>query len=168
MRMPTLTRDPYVMTEIVDISGVAQLLARLGKAAPQAARRALSRCGLIAVREAKDNAPISPTMNILSATLRRKRRTARKTTPGGLEQSIAHEVRGGNAPECSVFVASNAPARKYARRIHDEKGVTWHRRGPGTVAKGQRADDKFIERAIRDNHEAFLRCFKDEIERTLP
>lgn len=168
MRGGLLTSNPYAMAEIVDISGVSRLLDRLGRLAPLAAVRALSRCGLIAVREAKDNAPISPDNQILSATLRRKRRTARKTTPGGLEQSISHEVRGGNAPECSVFVASNAPAGKYARRIHDEKGVTWHRRGPGTVAKGQRADDKFIERAIRDNHEAFLRCFKDEIERTLP
>lgn len=38
------------------------------------------------------------------------------------------------------------PGGKYALRIHDEKGKAWRRRGPGTVAKGARADDKFILR----------------------
>lgn len=156
------------MAEIVNITGASQLLGQLGKVAPLAASRALSKCGLLAVREAKANAPRSPTNAILSATLKRKKRTARRTYPGGLEKSIVHEVRSGRSSECSVFVASNSPAGKYARRIHDEKGKTWRNRGPGTIAKGQRADDKFIERAVRDNSDKFLKYIEIEVRRLLP
>lgn len=64
--------------------------------------------------------------------------------PGGLERSIQFEH---DAEHAAVFVASNAEAGEYAGIIHDKKGVKWHNRGPGTQAKGERADDKFIERA---------------------
>lgn len=152
---------------IGDITGMRELaaqFARLERAAPQCAARALERCGLIAVREAKANAPRSPTMKILSATLKKKKRTARRTFPGGLEKSITYEVTGGAA---SVFVASNSYAGKYARRIHDEKFVTWKNRGAGTIAKGNRADEKFIERAVNDNQGKFRLIFEDEIRKGL-
>ena len=58
--------------EITGLEGVAAAISNLSKVAPIAARRAMSRCGLIAVREAKANAPRSPTMKQLSATLKRK------------------------------------------------------------------------------------------------
>ncbi len=64
--------------------------------------------------------------------------------PGGLERSIQNEW---SESEAAVYVASNAEAGEYAGIIHDKKGVKWHNRGPGTQAKGERADDKFIERA---------------------
>lgn len=64
--------------------------------------------------------------------------------PGGLERSIQFEH---DAEHAAVFVASNAEAGAYAEIIHDKKGVKWHERGPGTQAKGERADEKFIERA---------------------
>ena len=73
--------------------------------------------------------------------------------------SISTQLETG----CSVFVASNSQAGRYARRIHDEKGVTWRNRGPGTIAKGARADEKFIERAIKDN----VQKFRDFIEHHL-
>lgn len=70
---------------------------------------------------------------------------AYKANPGGLERSIQMEY---DDEHCEVFVTSNAEAGSYAERIHDEKGVSWSERGPGTQAKGAQADDKFIERAI--------------------
>ena len=152
----------------MDIQGLNEVnaeLRRLSKAAPQAARAALTRCGAIAVREAKANAPRSPTNALHSSTLKRKKRTARKMLPGGLEKSIAFEADENG---CSVFVASNSFAGKYAKRIHDEKGISWKNRGPGTIAKGARADDKFIERAIKDNTRAFTQIIEDELKKALP
>lgn len=128
----------------------------------------MSRCGLIAQREAKRNAPRSPTMRQLSATLKRKKRTIQRRMPGGLEKSISYEVvRDGGGWACSVFVPTNSYAGKYAKRIHDEKGKTWRHRGPGTVAKGARADDKYILRAVRDNADAFRRILEAEAGATL-
>ena len=138
---------------MADITGLAELertLQNLRRVAPSACRVALQKCGAFAMREAKANAPKSPTMKILSATLKRKKRTSRKMMPGGLEKSIEYKV-ADNGKAVSIFVSSNSFAAKYAKRIHDDKGRTWQKRGPGTVAKGARADEKFIERAIKDN-----------------
>ena len=153
------------MANITGLEAVTAELRQLGRIAPLAAKRAMDRCGAIAVREAKANAPRSPTMKQLSATLKRKRRTSRKVLPGGLEKSIEYEA---DERRCSVFVASNSMAGRYAKRIHDEKGRTWRNRGPGTVAKGARADEKFIERAIRDNADTFTSIVEDEVRKALP
>ena len=150
--------------EITGLDSVEESIGRLTAVARECTRRALVRCGLIALREAKANAPRSPTNKILSATLKRRKKTLRKMMPGGLEKSIAYEVNG---EECSVFVAANSMAARYAKRIHDEKGQTWRNRGPGTVAKGPRADEKFIERAIADNEGKFTKIFDDEIRKAL-
>ena len=150
--------------QISGIAGVEALLKSAGAAAPVVIARSLTRIGQRVKDEAKRNAPRSPTMAQLSATLKRKKRTARRTTPGGLEKSIEYEVKGGT---CSVFVASNSYAGKYAKRIHDEKGRTWQKRGPGTIAKGARADDKFVERAINDNQDRMLKILQDEVRKAL-
>lgn len=71
-------------------------------------------------------------------------RLASWKNPGGLVRSIECE---SDENHVEVFVASNAEAGEYAHIIHDLKGVKWHERGPGTQAKGDRADEKFIERA---------------------
>lgn len=57
-------------------------------------------------------------------------------------------------------MAANAEAGKYAKRIHDEKGKTWRKRGPGTVAKGARADDKYIQRAVQKAAKEFPGRFR--------
>lgn len=156
------------MADTAYINGVSFVLGQLAHL-PEVHRRvireSLTTIGKHVKREAKLNAPKSPTMTERSATLKRKKRTALRTTPGGLEKSIEYEVKGGT---CSVFVASNSYAGKYAKRIHDEKGKSWRKRGPGTIAKGSRADDKFIERAIRDNQDKFLDVFKSELRKALP
>lgn len=153
------------MADITGLDGVENLLRGLVKVAPTASRRSMARCGLIAVREAKANAPRSPTMKQHSATLKRKRRTARRMLPGGLEKSIEYEA---DETHCSVFVASNSQAGRYAKRIHDEKGITWRNRGAGTVAKGPRADEKFIERALRENARNFELIVEDELRKAMP
>jgi hypothetical protein len=147
----------------ISVSGEKELLQwidNISHQCPIAAKRAMVRCGLLAVREAKANAPRSPTNKILSSTLKRKKRTSRKTTPGGLEKSIEYEA---SPVHCSVYVARNSFAGKYAKRIHDEKGSSWRNRGAGTVAKGSRADDKFILRAIQDNEGNFIKIIQSEM-----
>ena len=149
---------------------VERMLRKALHIAAEVQTRGLPRCGVIARRTAKEYAPRSPTMKQLSATLKRKRRTSHRTHPGGLEKSIEFEVKGDS---CAVFVPENAycvsVSRKtgkrfnYAKRIHDEKGVTWHNRGPGTIAKGAQADEKFIERAITDKGDTFREIFDDEL-----
>ena len=116
---------------------------------------------LVAV--AKSYAPVSPTQQELDEEyirrrgkdkLERRRKSVRfrqrknRPVPGGLERSImgAATEDGGY-----LYVASNAPAAKYAHYIHDMKGVLWHKRGLGTRKKGENADDQFITRAIYDN-----------------
>ena len=153
-----------------DISGLDALVAKFASmpaTLQAAASAAIRRCGLLAKSEAVANAPRSPTMAQLSATFKRKQRTTRRLTPGGLEKSI--EFQQTSMTEGMVFVASNSYAGKYARRIHDEKGVTWRNRGIGTIAKGDRADEKFIARAISDNHSngAFRAIFEDELQKAL-
>ena len=81
---------------------------------------------------------------------RRKANSHSRHAPGGLMKSIQWRMTGkGFALDAEIYVAANAEAGKYAKRIHDEKGKTWRRRGPGTVAKGARADDKYILRAVQ-------------------
>ena len=110
--------------------------------------------------DAERNAPRSPTMEEKEKVRKTKRNTKNmkkasafsRPIPGGLERSIEMEARV-SAMEASIYVASNAKAGRYAARIHDEKGVSWHNRGIGTIMKGDRADEKFIERALNDNEE---------------
>ncbi len=129
-----------------------------------AGHRAGKRVGLHCVREAKANAPRSPTKAQYSKTLKRKKITSRRQFfAGGLEKSIAFEILPDG--DVSVFVAKNSYAAAYARYIHDEKGVRWHKRGVGTIAKGARADEKFIERAVRDNVEKYEKIYEQEINR---
>ena len=154
----------------VTVQGIAELermFRKAGAIAAEVAGRGLVRCGLLAQREAIANAPRSPTKAEFSATLKRKKQTDRKDFfPGGLEKSI--ETYYDKAKMAVVIcVRDNSYAAKYARRIHDEKGQTWRNRGPGTVAKGDRADDKFIERAIRDNEGRFLEILTDEFRKAI-
>lgn len=157
-----------VMDVAITLTGVKEALETLNRVAkdgPAASFRALRSIGILVEREAKRNAPKSPSrgqLNRLRKTRRKVTRKARATSrpsPGGLERSIEREVTPDSA---RIFVASNSEAGKYGAKIHDEKGTTWRRRGPGTQAKGGRADDKFILRAIVDNEGQILAIIKAE------
>lgn len=89
-------------------------------------------------------------------------RSTTRPMPGGLMRSIE---MSSDAEKAEIYVPANSPAGKYAKRIHDEKGVTWRERGPGTQAKGPLADDKFIERAITDNQAEITRIIEDQMQR---
>ncbi len=150
---------------------VERALRRLSRAPEGVLRRGLSRIGLVAQREAKAYAPRSPTMKQISATLKRKRRTAQRAYPGNLEKSVEFEVgaAAGGGLVCSVFVAANGLSRSpsgynYAPRIHDERYKSWRNLGPGSIAKNAsgKVGEKFIERAIADNAPKFLRIIEDE------
>jgi hypothetical protein len=150
---------------------IALLRAAAAGVRDRALPRAMLKCGMIAKREAIRNAPRSPTQsakNNLHKTSRRRPADPRSTgraKPGGLERAISMTSGSDNA---EVFVATNSEAGKYAYRIHEEKGITWHERGPGTIAKGGRADEKFISRALADNAAVFLRIIKTEFEKVVP
>lgn len=143
---------------------------RLLAAGPRTAAAGLRRIVMLAQRDAKRNAPISPTRaqrNALRTTRRRVTRKARAThrpSPGGLVRSIEAT---SDATAGVVFVPANAEAGKYARRIHDEKGISWQNRGPGTIAKGPQADAKFIERAVvgEANAKRHVAILEDELKK---
>lgn len=154
----------------------------------KALERAMQDAGLQAHKDAIANAPRSPTAAQARAQRkaawvgkhgagkasirafnkaqragkkRRKANSHSRHAPGGLERSIQWRMRGkGFSLDAEVYVAANAEAGKYAKRIHDEKGKTWRRRGPGTVAKGPRADDKYILRAVQKAAKEFPARFQ--------
>ena len=163
----------------MEVKGLQELkaaFAALPFAARQAAARGLTRGVSIVHREAVRNAPRSPTQAQKDATLknrkkalarRGKTRKARATTrakPGGLERSVEMFIDAGKM-EAFVYVAANSEGGRYAKKIHDEKGKSWGKRGPGTVIKGPRADAKFIARAINDNENTVGEKIADELRK---
>lgn len=155
------------------IQGLPELLAafdHLPQQVKAAAVRGLARGALIVHRDAIRNAPRSPSMKQNASSRKTNRDTTRqrnpratsRAKPGGLERSIDVFLDKSNC-EAFVFVAANSQAGKYAERIHDKKGSEWSKRGKGTVAKGSRADDKFIERAIKANEYKVSQLIRSEI-----
>ena len=166
-----MTDGLTVMNIAVEMQGAESLISALkqhGMGVSRAVGRGMKRISNVVAKKAQDYAPRSPTRTIASKTLKVQRRSKSQRTPGGLEKSIRPEIRiAGTDVDAVVFVASTAPAGKYAKRIHDEKGKTWRNRGPGTVAKGPQADDKFITRAIRDTQDNFGLIVEFEIAKEL-
>lgn len=177
------------MADFGDIDGSEDFIRRLKLTAQQIGShlyRAHYRMGELVKREAIMNAPKSPTQQDLDAwrkalrdargkgdrtpaqqaadKARKKDRATSRPNPGGLMRSISMTA---NKHDAEIFVASNSEAGKYAVRMHDEKGKTWKRRGPGTIAKGPRADEKFILRAIRENEQNLVRIAEDQMNKAI-
>lgn len=91
-------------------------------------------------------------------------RSTTRPSPGGLMRSITFQA---SAKRVEIFVPANSPAGEYAFRIHEEFGVTWFHRGPGTQAKGPQAREKFIERAITDSGTAIVGIVRDEVSKSI-
>jgi hypothetical protein len=139
-------------------------------------QRMLYRMGERVKDKAVEYAPKGPTQEEKQSLSRatkaqwaaaKKRRQPRATTranPGSLMRSIAFKA---TAKEAEIFVAANSPAGKYAFRIHEEKGLSWFKRGPGTVKKGAQADDKFITRAMADQRTELERIAEDQMNRAI-
>jgi hypothetical protein len=174
----------------VNVSGLNAALNKMQALPAQIAQvleRTTYRIGALVKDAAKQYAPISPNQSMLNqmrqirlvnagysnkkirrfkkfGKARRKQSASSRPMPGALQNSITMR----NTPDyAEVFVPENSPAGKYAVKIHDEKGQTWRNRGPGTVAKGAQADDKFIERAINDNMPEMDRIIEDQIDKVL-
>lgn len=113
---------------------------------------------------AKWYAPKSPTRAMLRKIYAFGSRGGGKNRPrpGRLMQSI---VSKSDTKTASVFIAEDAPAIKYAAKIHDERGISWWNRGPGTVAKGPQAREKFIDRAAKDEDKRTQRTLLQEIKK---
>lgn len=141
------------MAEITGVDDVCKALEQLRGVCPAAARQAMFVCAERCKQTAVRYAPRSPTMANHAKTLKRKHTTRSRKFPGNLEKSIECEYDEKHA---SVFVAQNAycvspKGFNYAKKIHDERGKTWHKLGAGSIAKGAGVGEKFIERGIRDN-----------------
>lgn len=157
------------------VKGLTELLAAFGNLPVQvkaAAVRGVTRGVLIVHRDSIRNSPRSPSQAQKDAARKTKRntskqkkpRTTSRTKPSGLERSIMQAVDASKC-EGSIFVAANSEAGKYAKMIHDEKGDAWQNRGKGTVAKGARADDKFIERAVKDDAPKVSQVLETELKK---
>lgn len=157
----------------VEIKGMSELTASLGGIPKQidAANKAfLYRASLLVQRDARANAPRSPLQYQINSARKTTRNTSSRKNgratsrakPGGIERSIERLVKSDSA---IVFVASNSEAGGYAEKMHDEKGKTWSKRGIGTIAKGSRADSKFIERALDENKENIKRILESEMRK---
>lgn len=128
------------------------------------AAAAVAKSALLVLRTAKRYAPVSPTQAQINASLKRKKRSKRKALPGGLEKSIMMEYDFLTA---SVFVPTNSPAAAYAKKIHDQKFIKWRKRGMGTRRKGDKADEKFIERAFVDEDANIRKIFDKALEEAM-
>lgn len=157
------------------LGAIIKEVAKAHKAHVDAIRQALKDTAIVMHRDSKRNAPRSPTAAQARAErkakwiakhgntkgfakaqkaglARRQPNSHSRAMPGGLEHSIRWEMKGsGLSSDAEIFVARNAEAGKYAKYIHDMKGIKWRKRGVGTVGKGERADDKYIERAVKAN-----------------
>ena len=156
------------MVGTVEVKGLPEVIRSMrdaGRIVSAVAANGLPRIGRVVVRTAVEYAPRSPTKAEYERTLKRKTSSSRQDFfPGGLEKSIEFET----APDkCVVFVRENSYAGKYAKRIHDERGVTWRNRGPGTIAKGDHAREKFIERAVKDCEDSINRIMLDEFDKAM-
>lgn len=164
------------MEIIAELRGLEQALAdlqRLDTDSKAATKNAMTRIADKAFAYARDNAPVSPKASLLKALRKTKRKVKRndratsRPSPGGLRRSISRIIEADvDGVSVRLFVAANSEAGRYAARIHDEKGRTWHRRGPGTVAKGPQADDRFIARAV-DHEGEFIQIVQDELVRAI-
>lgn len=156
---------------IIPLAEFRSFVRQIGDKASRAMLLTIQDATKEAHREAIANAPRSPTQTQIgkaqkakyvakhgsaqgyakhkaAAMARRRPNSHSRPAPGGLEKSIKYKIIGTKEPDGMIYVARNAPAGKYAAKIHDEKGKTWRKRGLGTQRKGARADDKYILRAV--------------------
>jgi hypothetical protein len=93
----------------------------------------------------------------------RKDRAFSRAKPGGLRRSLDFTVElDQQGAQGVVFVNASSEAGRYAFRIHEERFMAWWDRGPGTIAAGERAREKFIERALVDGEGNILDIIRSE------
>lgn len=140
------------------------MMGRLNKRLFEGVAKAIAKSGALVARTAKQYAPVSPTQKQINASLKRKKRSKRRAMPGGLEKSIMFDY---TTLETWIYVPSTAPAAAYARKIHDQRGVSWRYLGVGSISKGAQAREKFIERALVDNIPNINKLFDKAFEEAM-
>jgi hypothetical protein len=148
--------------DLVAAGSQAPVQSALGRIAVKVRDRARQFAPISPNRKAKVNNLVAKGWSIKRATAKTKRRNPRATSgpkPGTLQNAIKFLLTRGNA---TIFVPLNSGAGKYAFKIHEEKGISWFKRGLGTVAKGAHADHKFITRAIAALESDMITIIKDE------
>lgn len=137
----------------VDASQLKRLdrsLTKAGKDYKKGVKRFLKEIGHTISGLAKKYSPESPTMRDYKNMNQDGETTRANTsiTSGSLRDSITYDT---GKDFVSIGVPVNSRAGKYAERIHDGKGKTWHERGVRTKQKGSKADEKYITRAGDDS-----------------
>ena len=184
-----------IVVEVEGIEEVQRMLQKLGRSTPPALKTAHQRIGYRLLPEAKENCPISPTKAQYEAslskgavkhraktalvytaagispgasTLRYKGKKNDRFHPGRLTASVS--IMDVDAGHVDIGVPSNSAGGKYAHYIHDQGpdgDGAWRNPGIGTRAKGARAKDKFIERAINENSDKIRDIYVDEVGRLI-
>lgn len=147
--------------ELSDFRRATRALKKAGGNARKYKKQANHRLGMLVRDTASLYAPKRPTKAEAKAA---GKPGAYSGPPGALQQSIKAYA---DEHLVEIFVPLNSPAGSYAWKMHEEKGRSWKERGPGTVAKGPDADDKFIERALADTRQQQARILNDMTEKLL-
>jgi hypothetical protein len=121
---------------------------RVRRSGDKAAKRFISMALINVQNRGRDNALVGPTLAQYVSTLKGGKTKRRSIQTGDLERSITQET-ASDGMEGKVFVPGNSgPGMKgYAKKLHDERGKTWRKRGPGTRHKGPQAREKYLTRA---------------------
>ena len=120
-------------------------------------------------RNASTRISINPNTGVVSVG-KSKLRSKRQANPGGLQRSIGllDVTATPSRASVEVGVPLNSEAGKYAHYIHDQgpRGTRkWTERGIGTKAKGAKAGDQFITRAVRDTEADQVKILADTVDR---
>ena len=165
--MPDVTKDTQMVSRLVDdaVERAAKWIAGdwMSQAAHTYAPVSPTQAQIDQERAKRKGVKVSKV-----AKARRRRKTKNKPEPGGLERSITATVEGiGHDTNVSCYVRLPSEAQAYANVIHNQKGTRWKNRGIGTRAKGEKADEKFIERARDENIQRYFRKMDAAVDRAI-
>lgn len=140
------------MQEIQGIQELSSALGELRRRSRALSREALFVCAQHCKAVAVAYAPRSP----LSPTIPPPSSANAAPHPAAFWQPRKSIECEADDTRAAVFVRQNAycvssKGYNYAKRIHDERGISWHNLGAGSIAKGGKVGEKFILRAIQDS-----------------
>ena len=122
-------------------------LDKAGKNTPANIKKMLKKVGVIVQGKARTYAPRSMTKSQYVSTLKggKTKQAASKFHPGQLKKSITAEQ---SKNKVEIGVPSNAPAGKYAEKMHDDRGRSWKELNKFNDPD---ATDKYIYKAYDDS-----------------
>ncbi len=142
--------------KVDNLSEVERDLTNLDKNIGTGTQRTLGEVGFFVQAEAKQRCPVSPTKAQAAGT---GYHYDPKKSPNELANSIDRKLGRGYV-DVGVI---HGNATKYAAVIHDGRGKSWNKLGPGSKAKGNLVGEKFIDRAYDDNKREIDKQFEDGV-----